>query len=252
MPLFWVGRKQASASVAATTWPAAVCIVSGGLDSVCYAAMLAREGFDIHMITFAYGQRAAREIRAARRFARLLGAGDHKIVDIGFMRSLYGRSNALTDRSQKLSREFEQSLVVPIRNAIFITIASAWAMSIDARVVAYGAHAGDVPHYADCRPAFASALASALNMADADSIASGKRHEIEVTSPAARGMDKSALLSKGYAILGDRLFETWSCYSDGVRAGKSGYVHCGVCESCINRKMAFKAANIGDRTRYAA
>jgi 7-cyano-7-deazaguanine synthase len=229
---------------------AAVCIVSGGLDSVCYAATLARD-CDIYMITFAYGQRAKREIDAARYFAKVLKAEEHRIIDIGFMKELYGRSNALTDGRQELSKDFAQNLVVPIRNAIFIAIAGAWAMSIDARMVAYGAHSGDVPHYADCRPEFAKAMAEALNIADIDSVKSGQRQKIEVMSPAVQGLGKSDLLKAGHAMLGDRLFKTWSCYSNGVkRAG--AYVHCGACESCISRKKAFTDAQIHDRTRYAA
>ncbi|AIC15601.1 7-cyano-7-deazaguanine synthase [Nitrososphaera viennensis] len=230
---------------------AAVCIVSGGLDSVCYAATLARDYYDIYMITFAYGQRARREIDAARHFARALKAKEHRIIDISFMKELYGRSNALTDSRQKLSKDFAQNLVVPIRNAIFIAIAGAWAMSINARVVAYGAHSGDVPHYADCRPEFARAMAEALNIADIDSVRSGQRQEIEIMSPAAQGLSKSELLKAGHAALGESLFRTWSCYSNGVkRAGR--YVHCGACESCISRKKAFTDAQIHDRTRYAA
>lgn len=226
--------------------PAAVCIASGGLDSICLAATLAKD-HDIYMITFAYGQRARREISAAKYFARVLGAKEHQVVDISFMKSLYGRSNALTDKSQKLSADFAQSLVVPIRNAVFITIASAWALSVGARLVAYGAHTGDMPHYADCRPDFAQALGAALNLADADSISRGDRQEIKVTSPAFLGLSKPRLLKQGYEILGDKLFKSWSCYSDG-KAGR----HCGRCESCINRKMAFTDAHIDDRTRYAA
>lgn len=222
---------------------AAVCIVSGGLDSVCFAATLAKD-YDIYMITFAYGQRAEREIDAARYFAKTLKAKEHKVIDISFMKSLYGKSNALTDKSQKLSADFSHNLVVPIRNAVFITIASAWAMSINARTVAYGAHAGDVPHYADCRPGFAKALADALNVADADSITQGTRQELAVISPAMQGLGKPALLKMGHKILGNRLFRTWSCYSNGK-------IHCGRCESCINRHTAFTNARIGDRTLYA-
>lgn len=228
---------------------AAVCIASGGLDSVCYAAVLAKD-FDIYMLTFSYGQRAKREIDSARYFAKVLKAKEHKIVDISFMKDLYGRSNALTDNRQKLSRDFTQNLVVPVRNAVFIAIAGAWAMSMNARVVAYGAHTGDVPRYADCRPEFAKAISKALNIADIDSIKSGIRQEIEVVSPAVQGMGKANLLRAGREILGDRLFRTWSCYSNGVRkAGK--YAHCGACESCISRKKAFTDAQIDDRTLYA-
>ena len=229
--------------------PAAVCIVSGGLDSVCYAASLAGD-YDIYMITFAYGQRASREIERARHFAKVLKAKDHKVVDISFMKSLYGASNALTDGRQKLSGGFEQNLVVPVRNAIFITIATAWAMSINAKVVAYGAHTGDIPHYPDCRPAFVRAINEALNIAESDGIAAGQRQEVTIMSPAVIGMDKPSLLKIGFKMLGDRIFQTWSCYSDGVRAGR-GHIHCGRCESCISRKKAFTIARIEDKTRYA-
>lgn len=228
----------------------AVCIVSGGLDSVCYATKFAALHYDIYMITFAYGQRARREIDAARYFARILKSKEHKIIDISFMKELYGKSNALTDNRQEISKDFSQNLVVPIRNAIFLTIAGAWAMSINARVVTYGAHLGDVLHYSDCRPEFAKSMAEALNIADIDSINSGLRQQIEILSPAVQGLDKSQLLKEGYAILGDRLFRTWSCYYNGVRKANE-YLHCGVCESCISRKKAFTDAHIHDRTRYA-
>ena len=223
--------------------PAAVCIMSGGLDSVCYAAMLAAN-YDLYLLTFSYGQRAEKEIAQARRFYKILKAKDHKVIDIGFMKSLYGSSNALTDSRQRLPADFSQNLVVPIRNAVFITIAAAWAMSINARVVAYGAHSGDVPHYSDCRPEFARLMAEALNIAESDGIAAGLRPEITVMSPAVAGLDKAALLKMGYRRLGDKVFQTWSCYS-------SGALHCGLCESCINRKNAFTNAGIQDKTRYA-
>jgi 7-cyano-7-deazaguanine synthase len=225
--------------------------MSGGLDSVCYAASLAaNDGYDLYLMTFAYGQRAKREIERARNFAKVLKAKEHRVMDISFMKSLYGKSNALTDSRQELSHDFSQNLVVPVRNAIFLTIATAWAMSINAKVVAYGAHTGDIPHYPDCRPAFVSAINEALNIAESDSIIAGQRHEITILSPAVMGLDKPALVKAGYKILGDGIFQTWSCYSDGVKAG-NGYLHCGSCESCINRKNAFTNAQIEDKSDYA-
>jgi len=231
--------------------PGAVCIVSGGLDSICYAASLAaNDGYDLYLLTFVYGQRAKREIERARYFAKVLKAKDHNVVDISFMKRLYGKTNALTDSRQKLSHDFSQSLVVPVRNAIFLTIGTAWAMSINAKVVAYGAHTGDILHYPDCRPAFVSAINEALNIAESDAIIGGMRQEITMLSPAVMGLDKPALLKAGYKILGERIFQTWSCYCAGVRAGKR-YLHCGRCESCINRKKAFTTAQIEDKTDYA-
>lgn len=236
-------------SIELASKPRAVCILSGGLDSTCYAALLAKD-YDVYMITFAYGQRAVREIERARYFAKVLKARVHKVVDIGFMKSLYGGSNALTDSKQRISRGFTQNLVVPVRNAVFIAIATAWAMSIGAKTVAYGAHTGDAARYPDCRPAFVKAMNVALNLAESAGALRGQRKAVSIISPAMINLDKSALLKVGHDILGDRTFRTWSCYSDGVVSGRER-IHCGRCESCINRKNAFISARIKDRTRYA-
>jgi 7-cyano-7-deazaguanine synthase len=230
---------------------AAVCIISGGLDSVCTAAYLSKEkGYDLYMLTYIYGQRAKKEVQQARMFSKVLKAKDYRIIDISFMKDLYGRTNALTDSRQHLSKNFDYSVVVPVRNAIFITIATAWAMSIKANLVAYGAHSGDI-HYPDCRPEFIKSITRALNMAEIDGIISGMRKKITVWSPAMDGMDKSELLSIGYKILGDKIFKTWSCYSNGVKRSRTNILHCGICESCINRKIAISKAGIEDKTHYA-
>jgi 7-cyano-7-deazaguanine synthase len=230
---------------------AAVCIISGGLDSVCTAAYLSKEkGYDLYMLTYIYGQRAKKEVQQARMFSKVLKAKDYRIIDISFMKDLYGRTNALTDSRQHLSKNFDYSIVVPVRNAIFITIATAWAMSIKANLVAYGAHSGDI-HYPDCRPEFIKSITRALNMAEIDGIISGMRKKITVWSPAMDGMDKSELLSIGYKILGDKIFKTWSCYSNGVKRSRINILHCGICESCINRKIAISKAGIEDKTHYA-
>lgn len=230
---------------------AAVCIVSGGLDSICTAAYLTREkGYDLYMLTYIYGQRAKKEVQQAREFSKVLKAKDHRVINIAFMKNLYGRTNVLTDSKQHLPKNFDYSIVVPIRNAIFITIATAWAMSIKANLVAYGAHSGD-SHYPDCRPEFIKSITKTLNLAEVDGIISGLRHKITVWSPAMDGMDKSKLLSIGYKIMGDEIFNTWSCYSKGVKSTSTNILHCGICESCINRKIAISKAGIKDKTHYA-
>jgi 7-cyano-7-deazaguanine synthase len=228
----------------------AVCIVSGGLDSVCTAAYLREEGYSVYMLTFAYGQRAIYEIQAAKRFARILKIEDHRIVDIAFMKEIYGKTSVLTDTEQDLPQHFDYSIVVPLRNAVFITIASAWAMSIGAELVAYGAHTGD-ERYPDCRAGFIKSITNTLNLGESDGIRSGTRQKITVWSPAVNGIDKSDLLRKGYKLLGDRIFDTWSCYSDGSTEKGKNPIQCGRCESCINRKIAISNAGVEDKTRYA-
>jgi len=134
----------------------AVVVFSGGVDSVCAVSFL-KSKYELYGITFSYGQKANMEISAAKSFAKKLGLKQHKIIDIGFMKELYGDSNVLTSSKRKIPSKFEYSIVVPIRNAVFLSIASAWAYTLNASLVVYGAHTGD-KHYPDCRPAFAKKL----------------------------------------------------------------------------------------------
>jgi 7-cyano-7-deazaguanine synthase len=229
-----------------------VCIVSGGLDSVCTAAHLAKDRkYEIYAITFVYGQRAmGNEVTQSKRFAKILNVQQHQVVNIGFMKQLYGETNSLTSTRLRLANKFDYSIVVPIRNAIFITIAAAWAMSMHARMIAYGAHADDI-NYPDCRPVFIKSMTNVVNLSEADAIRLGLRKKITIWSPVLDGITKTNLLKIGYRILGDEIFKTWSCYSRGVIGTNGDMLHCGICESCINRKISIKKAGIKDKTDYA-
>ncbi|HET8720130.1 MAG TPA: 7-cyano-7-deazaguanine synthase, partial [Candidatus Nitrosotenuis sp.] len=163
-------------------------------------------------------------------------------VAIDFMKTLYGKSNVLTSSEKKIPSKFDYSIVVPIRNGIFLSIASAWAFSLGASLVAYGAHTDD-RKYPDCRPRFSKKLESALNEGEIDGIKQGIRKRIQVWTPYLAGKSKSSLIKDGYKKFGSEIFQTWSCYS-------SKSQHCGVCESCNNRKLAFAKAKIKDKTKY--
>lgn len=219
----------------------AVVILSGGLDSLCLGAYLSSK-YDLSGITFSYGQRAVRELEAARLVGKILKLKEHKIIPIDFMKSLYSKTNVLTDTKKNLPSKFDYSIVVPIRNAVFLSIATAWAFSLKASLVAYGAHTDD-QKYPDCRPTFSRKIESALNEGEIDGIKRGLRNKIKVWTPYSAGISKSTLLKAGYAKFGDNIFKTWSCYSN-LRH------HCGRCESCNNRKIAFAKAKIKDKTKY--
>lgn len=219
----------------------AVVIFSGGIDSVCTAVHL-KSDFQLYGITFSYGQRADQEIKIAKKFSKSLGFNEHKIVNIGFMKDLYGKTNVLTDSKRKIPQKFEYSIVVPIRNAVFLSIASAWAYTLGASVVAYGAHKGDT-NYPDCRPSFARKIESAFNEGEIDGIKKKIRKPLEIWSPYRAGLSKSDLIKIGQENLGLDIFKTWSCY-------ESKKFHCGKCESCNNRKVAFTASGIKDQTKY--
>ena len=219
----------------------AVVVFSGGLDSVCTCAYL-KSKYDLYGITFAYGQRASKELKTAKSLAKSLKLKKHKIVDIGFMKDLYGKTNVLTSTTRPIPQKFNYSIVVPIRNAVFLSIASAWAFTLNASLVAYGAHRGDV-FYPDCRPSFSKKMELALNQGEIDGIKNGIRKKLRIWTPFNESLSKSELLKRGHEIVGDLLFRTWSCYSNTK-------LHCGKCESCNNRKAAFVKAKILDKTRY--
>ena len=221
----------------------AVVICSGGLDSLCLGAHLSKQ-YELYGITFSYGQRASKELEAAKKVGKALHLKEHKIIPLDFMKSLYGTSNVLTSTKKSIPSKFEYSIVVPIRNAIFVTIATAWAFSLRASLVAYGAHTDDIK-YPDCRPAFSRKIESALNQGEIDGIRLGIRNRIKVWSPYSAGISKSTLVRTGYEKFGDKIFQTWSCYANSKH-------HCGKCESCNNRKIAFIQAKIKDKTKYLA
>lgn len=182
-------------------------------------------------------------MKRAVEITTFLGSKNHKLIDISFMKDLYGATNVLTDERKTVPSSFKSNIIVPIRNAVFLTISTAYAFSIGADVVAYGAHLTDKP-YPDCRPEFTKKLSEALNLGDIDAIESGTHPAVEMWSPAIEGLSKSEMLKVSYKLLGDKVFRTWSCYLDGQR-------QCGICESCNNRKAAFQEAGITDLTDYA-
>jgi len=219
----------------------AVVVFSGGIDSISTCAYL-KQKYKLYGISFLYGQKANQEIKKAKSFAKILGLKDHRIVNIDFKKKLYGNTNALTSSKKKIPSKFNYSIVVPIRNGVFLSIATAWAFSLNASLVAYGAHSGD-KNYPDCRPGFSKKIEVAFNQGEIDGIKSGIRKRIEIWTPYKAGLSKSRLLKKGYDVLGNNIFNAWSCY-------KNGKVQCGKCESCNNRKAAFQKAGIKDKTVY--
>ena len=107
---------------------------------------------------------------------------------------------------------------------------------------AYGAHTGD-KKYPDCRPSFTKKIESAFNQGEIDGIKKKLRKKIQIWSPDVAKISKKRLIFSGHKILGDKIFDTWSCYLN----RKS---QCGNCESCNNRKEAFVKAGISDKTKY--
>src|SRR6476646_10039335 len=106
--------------------PKAVLLLSGGLDPTTLLAVARRDGYDVHAMTFRYGQRHANEIEAARRVAARFGVQAHVVADID-LRTFGG--SALTSDSIDVPRDRDVGergvpvTYVPARNTIFLASA---------------------------------------------------------------------------------------------------------------------------------
>ena len=133
-----------------------VVIYSGGMDSFTVLHKALREGKKVHALSFNYGQRHKKELDYAASVCDSL-AVPHKIVDISAINSLIGGS-ALTSDIEVPEGHYEEpsmkQTVVPNRNMILLSLAVGYAVSLEAKEVYYGAHAGDHAIYPDCRPEF--------------------------------------------------------------------------------------------------
>jgi 7-cyano-7-deazaguanine synthase len=210
-----------------------VIVLSGGPDSTTVAYWAKQQGYDAYAISFKYGQIATKEVECAERIAIALHM-PLKVVDLSALKELFGDVTSLCNKDIPMTSNFSDPIIVPFRNAIFLSAAVSYAVSIGADKIFYGAQGSDEPFYPDCRREFYKAFEKAAQLG------TGKLITIEAPF---NGLRKSELIKKA-TELGVPLNLTWSCYGSGTK-------HCGKCESCVNRKKAFKEANISDPTQYA-
>ncbi len=212
--------------------PKCVVVLSGGPDSTSVAYWAKKEGYDAYAISFKYGQIATKEVECAERIALALHM-PLKVVDLSALKEIFGDVTSLCNKDIPMTADFSDPIIVPFRNAIFLSAAVSYAVSIGADKIFYGAQGSDEPFYPDCRKEFYKAFEKAAQL--------GTCKDITIEAPFS-GMRKSELIKKAIE-LGVPLNLTWSCYCSGPK-------HCGKCESCANRKRAFKEANVTDPTQY--
>ena len=216
----------------------AVVLLSGGLDSYTAAAIARSEGFRLHALTVAYGQRHAREIDAARAVAASLGVARH--VEIAVDLSTFGGSSLTSDLPVPKDRPIDPSEIpstyVPARNTVFLSLALGWAEVLDARDIFIGVNALDYSGYPDCRPEFIEAFEQLATLATAKGVA-GARFRVHTPLIA---LSKAQIVQRGIE-LGLDYGLTHSCY-DPLSTGAP----CGRCDSCVLRAAGFAQAGVPD------
>lgn len=225
----------------------AVLLLSGGLDSTTMLALAVQQGFDVHAMTFRYGQRHASEIEAARRIARLYGVTDHVVVDID-LRTFGG--SALTadiavpkDRTDDAIGHGIPITYVPARNTIFLSFCLAFAEVLGASDIFIGVNALDYSGYPDCRPEYVRAFEAMANLAT--------RGAVEGTTPIRirtplLDFTKRQIVELGLS-LGVDYAQTLSCYDPSPEG-----MACGHCDACQLRLKGFIGAGVADPAPYVA
>ena len=223
----------------------AVVLLSGGLDSTTTLAIAQAQGYEVHALTFRYGQRHAVEVAAAQRIASHFRVAHQVIVPIDLR--VFGGS-ALTseamvpkDRSTDAMAQGIPSTYVPARNTIFLSFALALAEVIDTGHIFLGVNVLDYSGYPDCRPEYIAAFQTMANLATRAGVEG--RHQLTIHTPLIH-WTKAQIIARGRELAVDYAL-TSSCYDPGPDGAA-----CGRCDSCLLRLKGFAEAGMADPIRY--
>ena len=225
--------------------PSAIVLLSGGLDSATTAAIARSLGFELHALSFDYGQRHRFELAAAERVAKAMNVVKHVTMRIDL--AAFGGS-ALTaaiavpkDRNEV---EMEQGIpitYVPARNTVFLSFALAFAEVTGAADIFIGVNAVDYSGYPDCRPEFIEAFERMANLATKAGVEGTMRFKIHTPLIS---LTKAEIIRRGIE-LGVDYGLTHSCYDPDPKG-----VSCGKCDACVLRLKGFREVGVEDAIAY--
>ena len=225
----------------------AIILVSGGADSATVLAMINKEEYEIYALSFDYGQKNKIELLRTKKLLLDNNVTHHVVMPLHI--NNFGNSS-LTDTNIPLE-EYDSidnlptniaNSYVPARNTVFLSLAFAYAESINAHDIFIGIHQSDTGNYPDCSKEFLDAFQLLANVAKSSGALGPK---INIHGPLIN-LTKAQIIQKGLA-LGVDYKNTTSCYQpseDGLACGK--------CLSCVVRKEAFLKNGISDPAAYIA
>lgn len=227
-----------------TNQPKAVVLISGGLDSATITAIARDQGFEIHGLSFDYGQRHRFELECASRVCAANQAVSHVVFPVA---TEIFRGSALTNdidvphnRSDEEMGDGIPVTYVPARNTIFLSVGLGLAESIGARDLFIGVNAVDYSGYPDCRPEYIEAFEQMANLGTKVGVEGEK---ITIHMPLV-SLTKAEIIQQGLS-LGVDYGLTHSCYDPSPEG-----VSCGQCDSCLLRLTGFADAQATDPIAY--
>ena len=214
----------------------AISVFSGGLDCTV-ATCVYDNDYEIHAITFNYGQKAfAQELKASRKICEEMG-WTHEVIDLPWLSDISNSSlntdedipevseNDLDDIDK--SSETASNVWVPARNTVFTSIALSYAESIGAEIIIVGWNNEEGLTFPDNSEEFLNEFNELIKVGSPD--------KIRIEAPAIN-LNKEELVELGVKV-GAPMKLSYSCY-------KGEDEPCGVCESCVRRNRAFKKVGI--------
>lgn len=221
-----------------------IVLCSGGMDSVTLAYQVCAATPTPKTVLFGvdYGQRHKKELQCATQVARDLGvtyvcAHLEQPIEIATSSALF-KGGAEIPEGHYIAEENMKVTVVPNRSAILFSLAWAHAVAIGATTIYAAMHAGDHRMHPDCRPVFIDSLNEALRYGT-EGHADPK---LAIITPYI-SLGERDIVRIGVKQLKVPYEKTWSCY-------KSEELHCGRCDTCIERKEVFQRAFVDDPTEY--
>ncbi|MBR2665702.1 MAG: 7-cyano-7-deazaguanine synthase QueC [Methanobrevibacter sp.] len=214
----------------------AISVFSGGLDCTV-ATCVYDNDYEIHAITFNYGQKAfAQELKASRKICEKMGWA-HEVIDLPWLSDISNSSLNTDDNIPEVSEddlddldkssETASNVWVPARNTVFTSIALSYAESIGAEIIIVGWNNEEGLTFPDNSEEFLNEFNELIKVGSPD--------KIRIEAPAIN-LNKEELVELGVKV-GAPMKLSYSCY-------KGEDEPCGVCESCVRRNRAFKKVGI--------
>jgi len=211
-----------------------VVLLSSGLDSTLNLYEAALDGGVALALTFDYGQRAAaREIHNSALLCGELGI-PHNVLPLHWLGEI--TKTSLVNRETEIPKNVEiqnheesvksaAKVWVPNRNGVMLSIAAAFAESLEARWVVPGFNAEEASTFPDNSETYIKAITESFKLSTANAV--------EVKCFTSR-MNKTQIVERAKE-LGVNFDLIWPCYFGEPEP-------CGECESCLRFQRAMKEA----------
>ena len=209
-------------------------LASGGLDSSVLVAQLAATA-QVHPIYVRCGLKwEAMELVGLQSF--LAALRNPNVMPLTVLSlpaaAIYGDHWSITGAHVPDANAPDEEVLIPGRNILLIALASVWCGTHGVSRIAIGSL--DANPFPDATPEFFESFSRALTL--------GLARRVRIEAPF-RNLHKEDIIRRFKDL---PLELTLTCM-----APRDGGIHCGQCNKCRERQLAFQKAGVPDRTVYA-